>query len=262
MGQGGGEDPTQTVTSPTAPEVAAPAAPKSARRIPRWLLISTVALVVLVALGAAGYVTLGRSLAAKEAAAVSIAAAKVAVQEANTAAEPGSEALDESQKSEAALDEARSLYSEGYLVRIGRYRAAASKADEARKTARAITAEVEALAADASIADSNEAVGLYFALYEKYPRTHEGRAALPRASEVLLAIAALSTVEAARYRPVLVLLRDCSKLGEKCTKVANSPTRSTKKAQYFSSRQISTVDKLTKQMDAKLDKARSQLKRL
>ncbi len=178
IGPDSSENPAQAVPPPTTAEVAAPVAPKSARRIPKWLLITTIALVVLVAVAAVGYVSLGRSLAAKDAAAIAIAAAKVAVQEAGTAAEPGSQALAESQKSKAALDEATSLYSEGYLVRAGKYRAATRKADDARRSARAVTARVEALAADASTADSNDSVGLYFALYKQYPRTHEGQAAL------------------------------------------------------------------------------------
>ena len=81
-------------------------------------------------------------------------------------------------------------------------------------------------------------------------------------TELSRMIATLSAVKGTEYKKALVLLRDCSKLGQTCDKISRSPVRKTSTTWYFSSSQISRIAKLSSQMDAKLKKANALLKKV
>jgi hypothetical protein len=321
-----------------------PAEPEPGRRGARRPVILAAVLLLAVVLVAGGCSLLNGSLAVKNAAAESIAAAKVAIAAADPAVEPGSQELTESQKSKAALDEASMLLVEGSVFQQGPYRDAKTKADQARRIAVGITDRVAALASEAASATGDDAIAQYFALYQKYPRTRQGQGAIASAAGVLLeglgggsdigdldsidtfcttcpgdvpssvvaaaaasiksiagdslgwqepmvtsnkswvkklrgkganftisgatasdtndlthVIGMLSDVQGTSFEPVMTLLRDSSKLGERCSKIARSPLRKRGSVSYFSSGQISQIDSLSKQMGAKLDEARGLL---
>ena len=344
---------------PTASVADASGEPKPPPRSAKKFVVLAVVLLLIIALGSEGYSLLNKSLAAKDVAASSIAAAKQAIAAADPAVEPGSQELTESQKSRSELDEANLLYGEGSVIQTGRYRDAKTKADDARRIAQGITKRVEALATEASTvgtatsttsADSNAAIALYFTLSQKYPRTPQGQGAITNAAAVLLddfensvgrvdavdldrikefcaecpgdvpttvydaaatriksiagnsldfqapmvtsnkswvkklrakganftilgtakadtseltrVIGILPAVEGTRFQAALTLLRDCSRLGERCSKIAQSPVRKNGSARYFSSSQVNEIEKLSKQMDAQLTKARGLLNNL
>jgi hypothetical protein len=323
------------------------AEPRHARRGTKTFVILGLVLLLVVALGSEGYSMVSKSSAAKDAAASSIAAARKAIAEADLAVEPGSQELTESQKSKSALNQATALYAEGSVFQPGRYGDAKAKAAQARKIALGIIDRVAAMAADASNASADDAVALYFALYQKYPRTPQGKDAIASAAGVLLdslgsgsavdnldsidafctdcpgdvpttvfdaaatsirsigsdsldsqssmvssnkswvkklrgkgasftisgttaadtsqlthVIGILPTVQGAPFRAAMTLLRDCSKMGERCSKIARSPVRKSGRSSYFSVGQVNQIATLSKQMGAKLAKARALLKNL
>jgi hypothetical protein len=304
-------------------------------------------LVLLVVLGSVGASKVSASGAAKNAAAASIAAARKAIAAAEPAVEPGSQELTESQKSTAALDEATLLYASGSMFDSARYDQAKTKSDQARKLALGITARVAAMADNASQADVDQAIDLYFELYKKYPRTPQGQGAIDEAANALLnslsggssvddldaigtfctdcpgdvpstvldaaatdiksiasdsldyqspmvssnkrwvkalrgkganftisgtdstdtgqlshVLGLLTAVQGDAYRSALTLLRDSSRLGEKCSKIGRSPVRKKGNASYFSSSQVNRISSYSKQMSAKLSKARGLLQDL
>lgn len=331
-------------SSPLVLDASAAQVPAS-RGMKKPLIIGAV-LVALVAVGAWGYSVVSASLAAKDVAASSISAAREAIAAADPAVEPGSQELTESQRSKSELDEASSLFAQGSLIDAGPYGKAKTKADEARATAKGIIDRVEALAADASAASSQDAIGLYFALAKQYPRTQQGKDAMANAAKALVdnlggsdldeldavrefcdtapgvvpstvyeaaatsiksmadasvdrqasivssnrswvkkirgkgvnftlssttaadtselthIIGTLTAVQGTDFRAALTLLRDCSKLGQSCGKIAKSPVRKSGRVQYFSRTQINKIASLSSQMAAKLTKARGLLKDL
>ena len=321
-----------------------PAEPEPGRRGARSPVILAAVLLLAVVLVAGGCSLFNGSQAVKSAAAESIAAAKVAIAAADPAVEPGSPELTESQKSKAALDEASTLLVQGSVFQQGPYRDAKTKADQARKIAVGITDRVDTLASEAASATGDDAIAQYFAIYQRYPRTQQGQAAIANAAGILLeglgsgsaindldnidtfcttcpgevpssvvaaaatsiksiagdsvdwqgpmvtsnkswvkklrgkgasftisgatasdtsdlthVIGTLSDVQGTSFSPVMTLLRDSSKLGERCSKIARSPVRKRGSVSYFSRSQISQIDTLSKQMGAKLDKARALL---
>jgi hypothetical protein len=330
----------------TTPAPYAPAGEKPASRGAKKLVILGAVLLLLAAVGAGGWTVLSESLAAKGAAASSIATAREAIAAADPAVEPGSPELAESQTSKSELDEATSLDARGSLVDAGPYRDAKVRADQARAVAQGITDRVSALAAGASAASPEEAIGLYFALEKKYPRTQQGRDAIANAATALLEnlrssdlddlnavsgfcsrcpgdvpssvydaaatsiksiadasidqqasvvssnrswvtkirgkganftissttavdtgelthiIGVLPAVHGVDFRATVTLLRDCSRLGERCGKIARSPVKKSSSVVYFSRSQVNTIATLSSQMDAKLTRARGLLKRL
>ena len=307
------------------------------------LVILGAALILLVAVGVWGYSVVTQSLAAKDAAAASITAAREAMTRADLAVESGSQELTESQQSKSKLDEASSLLAQGSLIDAAPYRAAKAKAEEARAIAQGITERVAASAAEAAAASPEDAIDLYFALATKYPRTQQGKDAVGNAATALLGnltgtaldnldaikdfcdnapsevptavyeaaatsiksiadasveqqasvvssnkswvkkirgkgvnftissttstdtselnhiLGLLEAVHAADFRAAVTLLRDCSKLGEACGKIARSPVRSTNSVDYFSRTQINKISTLSSQMSTKITKARAQL---
>jgi len=60
----------------------------------------------------------------------------------------------------------------------------------------------------------------------------------------------------------VTLLRDCSKLGQSCGKIANAPVRKSAGVDYFSRTQINKIATLSSQMAAKISKARGLLQDL
>jgi len=81
-------------------------------------------------------------------------------------------------------------------------------------------------------------------------------------SELTRALGMLSAVQGTSFRSALTLLRDSSKLGERCSKIGRSPVRKTGSAHYFSRGQVNTISKLSSQMGAKLSRARTLLSNL
>jgi hypothetical protein len=71
----------------------------------------------------------------------------------------------------------------------------------------------------------------------------------------------LSAVKATEYKAVLTLLRDSSKLGQKCESIRSHPVRRTRTTRFFSSSQIKRVRTYSGQMSTKLSKAAKLLKR-
>lgn len=72
----------------------------------------------------------------------------------------------------------------------------------------------------------------------------------------------LSAVKATEYKAVLTLLRDSSKLGQKCESIRSHPVRRTRTTRFFSSSQIKRVRTYSGQMSTKLSKAAKLLKRI
>lgn len=330
----------------TVPPVATPAAPRPAGRGAKKFLIPGAVALVLVALVAWGYPVVTGSLAAKDAAASSIAAAREAIAAADVAVEPGSQELTDSQKSKSELDEATSLLNQGSLIDAGPYRSAKTKADDARAIAQGITERVAAAASEAAAASADDAVALYFALATKYPRTPQGKDAVGNAATALLGnltgtdldnldaikdfcdnapgeipttvydaaaasitsianasldqqasavssnkswvkkirgkgvnftissttaedtsqlrhvLALLPVVHGTDFGDAIALLRDSSKLGESCGKIARSPVRRKGRVEYFSRSQISKIATYSSQMAGKISKARGLLQDL
>ena len=340
-------DPVEVQPAQSAsPVPITPAGGKPAPRGTKKLVIFGAVLLLLVVVGVGGWTVLSRSLAAKDAAASSIATARAAIAAADPAVEPGSQELTESQTSKSDLDEAASLYARGSLVDAGPYRDAKVRADQARAVAQGIADRVSALAAEASAASPEDAIGLYFALEKKYPRTQQGRDAIANAATALLdnlrssdldnlnavsgfcsrcpgdvpstvydaaatsiksiagasidqqasvvssnkswvtkirgkganftissttavdtselthIIGILPGVHGTDLRAVVTLLRDCSRLGEQCGKIARSPVKKSSSVVYFTRGQVNTIARLSSQMAAKLTKARGLLKGL
>lgn len=81
-------------------------------------------------------------------------------------------------------------------------------------------------------------------------------------SDLSEVIAMLPTVQATRYRGALTLLRDSSKLGEKCGAISRSPVRRSGTTRFFSMSQVNQVNSLTKAMAAKLARASQLLNNL
>jgi hypothetical protein len=345
-------DPVEAPAAPSAspvpvpPAAPTPSAPAPAGRGVKRLAILGAVVVLLAAAGVWGYSVVSASLAAKDAAAASIAAARAVIVTADLAVEPASQELTESQQSKAKLDEATSLLAQGSFVDAAPYRAAGTKADEARVIAQGITERVGALAADAAAASPEDAIGLYFDLARKYPRTQQGQDAVANAATALLGnltgsdldnldaikefcdnapsevpttvfdaaatsiksiasasvdqqasvvssnkswvkkirgkgvnftlsstsaadtselthiIGVLSAVHGTDFSAAVTALRDCSKLGQACGKIARSPVRRSGRVEYFSRTQINKIAKLSSQMAAKLTKARGLLEDL
>jgi len=185
-----GQASVDPVEAPPAQSAAAvpitPAGEKPAPRGAKKLVILGAVLLLLVVVGVGGYSVVSQSLKAKDAAASSIANARAAIAAADPAVEPGSQELTESQTSKSELDEAASLYAQGSLLNTGPYRDAKVRADQARVVAQGITDRVSALAAEASAASPEDAIGLYFDLEKKYPRTKQGQGAIANAATALL----------------------------------------------------------------------------
>jgi hypothetical protein len=335
--------------SPTTPVAAAEVAASGHEPAPRGmkrLMVVGAVLLLFVVVGAGGCSVVRASMAARDAAASSIDAARVALAAADPAVEPGSQELSESQKGKSDLDAADALYTRGSLIDAAPYAKAKAKADEARAIARAISARVEASAAEAAAAGPEDAVDLYFALAVKYPRTPQGQEAVTQAANVLLdnlpgsdladldalsefcdacpgevpsavydaatasikamasasanqqasivsnnkswvkkirgkgvnftissttaadtgelnhIIGTLAGVHGTDFGGAVKLLRDCSKLGEACGKIARSPVRKRGSVQYFSRSQVNKISTLSSQMAAKISKARGLLQDL
>jgi len=340
-------DPLEAWPTPSvaAAVVTASGREPAARGTKRLVILGAI-LLLLIFVGAGSCSVVSASMAARDAAASSIAAARVALTAADPAVEPGSQELSESQKGKSELDEAGALYAQGSLIDAGPYAKAKAKADEARAIARAISASVEASAAEAAAASPEDAVDLYFALAVKYPRTPQGQEAVTKAANVLLdnlpgsdldnlyavrgfcdtcpgevpgavydaaatSIRAMASASAGQQASVVSsnkswvkkirgkgvnftiqsttaadtgelthilgtltavhrtdfggavkLLRDCSKLGEACGKIARSPVRKRGRVQYFSRSQVNKISTLSSQMAAKISKARGLLQDL
>jgi hypothetical protein len=335
--------PAQPAT--TVPLAVAAGTRPAARGSKKLLIIGAVVLVIA-GLVAWGYPVITGSLAAKDAAASSIADARTAIASADSAVEPGSPELTESQKSKSELDEAASLVAQGSLIDAGPYRSAKTKADDARVIAEGITQRVATAAAAAAAASPDDAVDLYFALATQYPRTQQGQDAVGNAATALLGnltgtdldnldaikdfcdkspgtvpqtvydaaatsirsianasldqqasavssnkswvkkirgkgvnftissttsqdtdemnhiLDVLSVVHATDFHAAVTLLRDSSKLGQSCGKIAKSPVRRKGRVEYFSRSQISRIAKYSSQMAGKISKARGLLQDL
>ena len=350
VSDGGQPSVDPTGASPAQPATTVPfevaAGPKPAARGSKKLLVIGAVVLVIAGLAAWGYPVVTGSLAAKDAAASSIADARAAIATADSAVEPGSPELTESQKSKSELDEAASLVAQGSLIDAGPYRSAKTKADDARVIAEGITQGVATAAAEAAAASPDDAVDLYFALATKYPRTQQGQDAVGNAATALLgnltgtdldnldAIKAfcdtspgtvpttvydaaatsirsmanasldqqasavssnkswvkkirgkgvnftissttaqdtgelshildvLAVVHATDFRAAVTLLRDCSKLGQSCGKIAKSPVRKKGRVEYFSKSQINKIATYSSQMAGKISKARGLLQDL
>jgi hypothetical protein len=75
-------------------------------------------------------------------------------------------------------------------------------------------------------------------------------------------ISKLSAAGVAEYKDALVLIRDSSKLGEKCRKTANSPVRRKGSISYFTRGQVNSIQSNSKKMRTKLNSADAKLKSL
>ena len=81
-------------------------------------------------------------------------------------------------------------------------------------------------------------------------------------SELNHILEVLPVVQGADFSAVVTLLRDCSKLGQSCGKIANAPVRKSAGVDYFSRTQINKIATLSSQMAAKISKARGLLQDL
>ena len=81
-------------------------------------------------------------------------------------------------------------------------------------------------------------------------------------SDLTHVLGTLDTVHGTDYRSAVTLLRDSSKLGQACGKIASSPVRRKGTVSYFSRTQVNKISKLSSQMSSKISKARGQLQDL
>ncbi len=75
-------------------------------------------------------------------------------------------------------------------------------------------------------------------------------------------ISKLSAVGAEDYRDALVLIRDSSKLGQKCAKTASSPVRRTGSLRLYTRGQVNSIKSNSTKMQSKLKSASAKLKAL
>jgi hypothetical protein len=78
-------------------------------------------------------------------------------------------------------------------------------------------------------------------------------------SELNHVLGLLDAVRATDFSAAVTLLRDSSKSGEACGKIARSPVRSSGSVDYFSRSQINKISTLSSAMSAKITKARALL---
>jgi hypothetical protein len=71
-------------------------------------------------------------------------------------------------------------------------------------------------------------------------------------SQLSHVIGILPDVQGEPFGSALTLLRDCSKLGERCSKIGRSPVRKSGSSRFFSVGQVNQIASLSKQMGAKL----------
>lgn len=81
-------------------------------------------------------------------------------------------------------------------------------------------------------------------------------------SELNHVLEVLPVVQGADFNAAVTLLRDCSKLGQSCGKIANAPVRKSAGVDYFSRTQINKIATYSSQMAAKISKARGLLQDL
>ena len=116
-------------------------------------------------------------------AAAAIKDAERAWHDAQTAVEPGSRELIESQSARDDIDEATRQFERGSAIAAAPYLQARQKASSAWDLASGITSRVSDMETKAS---QDRSPGLYFTLHTRYPRTSEGMGALDAALDVLV----------------------------------------------------------------------------
>ncbi len=168
--------------TPSAPQT--DEAPKEPSRAKTGRLVAAILVaLVLVALGTAAYQTNQKATAAREAARKAISVAERKLDLAQTAVEPGTPEELDFKVATDRVTAAKKAFAEGSWLKTAKYESALSNAKSAEVLASDITEQVTSLAERASAEGS---IDLYFELYERFPRTYEGKRALDDAATVLL----------------------------------------------------------------------------
>lgn len=167
------------------PPVGVPAQMTAKPRKNRAIIIAVaVVLAVVLGAGATAFTAVRQGLAARDSARKMISMAEGTLDMAQTAVEPGSPESAKSDEARTSLGEAKALYEQGFIVFAGKYREAGQKAQAAQRLAREISQGVSQLTSQARAAGpTSNSISLYFALYERYPRTAQGQTALDDAAK-------------------------------------------------------------------------------